>query len=297
LFLISHVFIFLRLVKKIATNYEPILAFPFAQSPLATACWECHSAGIYPPATLAGNPIFVTDFIAEEPPAARTTTFGLLEILSRSRYRKLNVEKCSNQKSDVYRAQKQHRHVIMPAPSEAKLLESYGSGKNSKAKIGRYLSLGQCRRRTHFSIYGRKYLMNHWWSKRIAVIAAAAILISPMSLLAQGEEAPNAGTSALTEQQQSAANSALCSALSTVTPSPSTATAATLLTPAVLSTASSTFASSTHIAIGPATSLLRGYESQHATEILASCGINNATKGLGSEIPSGGSVPSMPKMP
>jgi hypothetical protein len=148
-----------------------------------------------------------------------------------------------------------------------------------------------------FYISGRKQQMNYWWSRRIVVIAVTAILLSPISLFAQGEEGSNTGTTALTDQQQTAANSAFCSALSSVTPSPSTAGAATLLTPAVMSVASSAFSSSTHIPLGPATSLLKGYVSQHAAQILASCGINSATQGLGSEIPSGGSLPSVPKMP
>jgi hypothetical protein len=138
--------------------------------------------------------------------------------------------------------------------------------------------------------------MNHRLSRRIVVIAVTAILLSPISLFAQGQEGSNSGTT-LTDQQQTAANSAFCSALSSVTPSPSTAGAATLLTPAVMSVASSAFSSSTHIPLGPATSLLKGYVSQHAAQIIASCGINSATQGLGSEIPSGGNLPSVPKMP
>src|SRR5262249_23677539 len=122
------------------------------------------------------------------------------------------------------------------------------------------------------------------------------ILLFSISLYAQGTNDSNSEVAALTPDQQPAANSALCSALSKVVWSPSSATAATLVEPAVLSVASSAFANSTHLPLGAATGMLKGYASQHAKDILASCAVSNATKGLSSELPTS-NVPSMPKMP
>jgi hypothetical protein len=44
-------FILLQLVKNPEANYEPILAFPFAQSPPAALADARHSSGVHPPTT------------------------------------------------------------------------------------------------------------------------------------------------------------------------------------------------------------------------------------------------------
>jgi hypothetical protein len=100
---------------------------------------------------------------------------------------------------------------------------------------------------------------------------------------------------ALTGDQQSLANKALCSALSSQTSNPASASPSLLSSPTVMTAAASSFAGSTKLPLPSATSLLQGYVAQHATGILASCAVSNATGGLTNQIPGGGSMPSMPK--
>ena len=104
--------------------------------------------------------------------------------------------------------------------------------------------------------------------------------------------APSAAQ-ALTGGQQSAANSALCSAIGSHFPNPAAAGPSALSDPAVMSTAASSFAGSTSLPLSSATDMLKGYVAQHATDILASC----ATSGVTSKIPGAGSLPSVPNMP
>ena len=143
--------------------------------------------------------------------------------------------------------------------------------------------------------------MNSHRSKQSAIIAMLALLVAcPAGLRAQdiGSSMPE-GTqqvaTALTGDQQSAANSALCSAVGSHFPNPASAGPSALSDPAVLSTAASSFAGSTHLPLPNATDMLKGYVAQHATDILASCAVSNATGGM--KVPGGGSLPSMPKMP
>jgi hypothetical protein len=64
-----------------------------------------------------------------------------------------------------------------------------------------------------------------------------------------------------------------------------------------MSTAASSFTGSTHLPLPSATELLKGYVTQHATDILASCATSDATGSLTSSLPGAGSLPSIPKMP
>jgi hypothetical protein len=105
--------------------------------------------------------------------------------------------------------------------------------------------------------------------------------------------APSQAAQALTGSQQSAANSALCSAIGSHFPNPAAAGPSALSDPAVMTTAASSFAGSTSLPLSSATEMLKGYVAQHATDILASC----ATSGLTSKIPGAGSLPSVPSMP
>lgn len=97
--------------------------------------------------------------------------------------------------------------------------------------------------------------------------------------------------------QQSAANSALCSALASHVPNPASASPSSLSDPAVLSPAASMFAGSSHLPLPGATDMLKGYVAQHATDILASCAVSNATGGMSSKLPDTGNLPAIPKMP
>ena len=133
-----------------------------------------------------------------------------------------------------------------------------------------------------------------------AVVAAAvAVIVAyPAGLRAQGlgGAIPQAA-SALTGDQESAAKSALCAALASHMPSSGAATPSLLSSPDVISAAATTFAGSTNLPLPSATSMLQGYVEQHASDILASCAVSNATGGLPSKIPGANSLPSMPNMP
>ncbi len=116
--------------------------------------------------------------------------------------------------------------------------------------------------------------------------------------------APQPATAALTGDQQTAANSALCSAIGSHVPNPASAGPSALSDPSVMSAAASTFAGSTNLPLAGATDMLKGYVAQHATDILASCATANASSAAGSaassvtsKIPGAGSLPSVPSMP
>ena len=101
----------------------------------------------------------------------------------------------------------------------------------------------------------------------------------------------------LTGDQQSAAKSALCSAIASKFPNPATAGPSALSDPSVLATAASSFAGSTKIPLPSATDMIKTYAMQHATDILGSCAAGSATSGLTSQIPGGSGLPSMPSVP
>jgi hypothetical protein len=143
--------------------------------------------------------------------------------------------------------------------------------------------------------------MNTHLSKRSVILATLALLVAcATELRAQISNympaAPSAAQ-ALTGDQQTAANSALCSAISSHFPNPASAGPSALSDPAVMSTAASSFAGSTSLPLSSATDMLKGYVAQHATDILASCATSNATSGITSKIPGAGSLPSVPNMP
>ena len=140
------------------------------------------------------------------------------------------------------------------------------------------------------------------WSKRSAILAMLAFFVAcATELRAQDTNSmpavPQQAAQALTGDQQAAANSALCSAIGSHFPNPTSAGPSALSDPAVMSAAASSFAGSTKLPLPGATDLLKGYVSQHATDILASCATSNATSGLTSKLPGAGSLPSIPKMP
>jgi len=143
--------------------------------------------------------------------------------------------------------------------------------------------------------------MSTHWTKRSVIIAALALLAAcATELRAQISSympAVPSAAQALTGGQQSAANSALCSAIGSHFPNPAAAGPSALSDPAVMSTAASSFAGSSNLPLSSATDMLKGYVAQHATDILASCATSNATSGLTSKIPGAGSLPSVPNMP
>ncbi len=137
---------------------------------------------------------------------------------------------------------------------------------------------------------------------RSIIIAALALLFTGATeLRAQISSyipaAPSQAAQALTGGQQSAANSALCSALASHFPNPAAAGPSALSDPSVMSTAAASFAGTSSLSLSSATALLKGYVAQHATDILASCATSSATSGLTSKIPGAGSLPKVPSMP
>jgi hypothetical protein len=154
--------------------------------------------------------------------------------------------------------------------------------------------------------------MNISWLKRSATFAALALpLAFAMEARAQMPSMPSvpsvpsvpgvpsaaSAASALTGSQQTAANSALCSALASHVPNPASASPSALSDPSVMSTAAASFAGSSSLPLPSATSMLQGYVAQHATDILASCAVSNATSGMTSKIPGASNLPSVPSMP
>jgi hypothetical protein len=141
--------------------------------------------------------------------------------------------------------------------------------------------------------------MKSYRSNLLAIAAVTALLaLCPGALRAQDMGSmpgmqQAAGT--LTGGQQSAANSALCSAVASHFPNPSAAGPSALSDPGVMSTAASSFAGSTKIPLPNATDMLKAYVAQHASGILASCATSNTTGGM--NLPGGGGMPSLPKMP
>ena len=77
-------------------------------------------------------------------------------------------------------------------------------------------------------------------------------------------------TTTLSGAQQSAAKTALCSAIASKFPNPSAAGPSALSNPDVLSTAASLFAGSTHVPLPSATEMIKAYALQHASDILGS---------------------------
>jgi hypothetical protein len=157
--------------------------------------------------------------------------------------------------------------------------------------------------RIRFRIQERGTTMGTHWSARSAIILAfAALAACPTELRAQDAsgstpEVPQQAAAVLTGDQQSAANSALCLALGSHFPNIASVSPSALSDPAVMSTAASSFAGSTSLPLPGATDLLKGYVTQHASDILASCAANNATGGLNSKLPGASSLPSIPQMP
>lgn len=141
------------------------------------------------------------------------------------------------------------------------------------------------------------------WSRQSAlttIVAAVALLAPRPALLraqvGEGSMAQSA-VGALTGEQQTAANSALCSAIGNQVPNPAAASPSLLSSPSIISAAATMFASSVHLPLPSATSLLQGYVSQHGSDILASCATSNVTSGLTSKVPGASSLPSIPKLP
>lgn len=141
------------------------------------------------------------------------------------------------------------------------------------------------------------------WSRRSALttLAATVALLAARPALLRGQvggsSMAQSAVGALTGEQQTAANSALCSAVGNQVPNPAAASPSLLSSPSIISAAAAMFASSVHLPLPSATSLLQGYVSQHGSDILASCATSSVTNGLTSKVPGASSLPSIPKLP
>lgn len=125
------------------------------------------------------------------------------------------------------------------------------------------------------------------------ILAAAVVflVVGPCDLSAQE------AATALSSSQQSAAKSALCSAIASKFPNPAAAGPSALSDPGVLSTAASSFAGSTHLPLHSATDMIKAYAMQHATDILGSCATGAGTSGVIPQVPGASGLPSIPKLP
>ena len=139
------------------------------------------------------------------------------------------------------------------------------------------------------------------WRAALTTIAAGVALLaaSTAQLHAQvsGSSMAQSAVGSLTGEQQTAANNALCSAIGNQVPNPAAASPSLLSSQSIISAAAAMFASSVHLPLPSATSLLQGYVSQHSSDILASCATSNAASGLTSKVPGAGSLPAIPKLP
>jgi hypothetical protein len=132
----------------------------------------------------------------------------------------------------------------------------------------------------------------------LLIAVFTTLLLLPLLSLAQNmSSTAEQASAALTGDQRASANSALCSAIGGQVANPSTASPSLLSSPKVISAAAPLFASRVHLPLPGATSLLEKYVAQHATDILASCAMSNATGGLTSKIPGGSNMPSVPNVP
>lgn len=100
------------------------------------------------------------------------------------------------------------------------------------------------------------------------------------------EQAP----ASLTSEQQSAASKALCSALAGHYKNAASAGVSALTDPKVLLSAATNYSSIMHVSVSSATTLLKGYALEHAHDILTSCAVGNATRGVTSTLPNAGGV-------
>jgi hypothetical protein len=115
-------------------------------------------------------------------------------------------------------------------------------------------------------------------------------------------EGAQQAASSMTEEQQSAAKTAFCSALAGQYKKAASAGVSALTDPQVLLTAATNYSSVMHVSVSSATSLLKGFATQHTSEILTSCAVNNATQGVSSVLPGGvssgvpgvGGIPQIP---
>jgi hypothetical protein len=127
---------------------------------------------------------------------------------------------------------------------------------------------------------------------------------NPAEVPSAPAEGAEQAASSMTGEQRSVATKALCSAIAGNYKDAATAGASALTDPKVLLTAATNYSSVMHVSVSSATSLLKGFAIQHASDILTSCAASNVTNGVTSALPGVGGITSgtpgtggMPEMP
>jgi hypothetical protein len=98
-------------------------------------------------------------------------------------------------------------------------------------------------------------------------------------------EGAQQAASSMTEEQQSAAKKAFCGARAGQYKNAASAGVSALTDPKVLLTAATNYSSAMHVPVSSATSLLKEFAKEHASDILSSCAADNATRGVSSALP------------
>jgi hypothetical protein len=127
----------------------------------------------------------------------------------------------------------------------------------------------------------------------LRILLMLALLLVTGELNAQEQSAPSPeepegaqqAASSMTGEQQSAAKTAFCSARAGQYKSAATNGASALTDPKVLLSAATNYSSAMHVPVSSATSLLKEFAQQHASDILSSCAVSNATGAASSALP------------
>jgi hypothetical protein len=165
---------------------------------------------------------------------------------------------------------------------------------------------------------GKAFMANKNSSMRLVVnhalhvLLTLAVLLASVQVNAQDQSAPSAeepegaqqAASSMTGEQQSAAKKAFCSALAGQYKNAATTGASALADPKVLLTAATDYSSAMHVPVSGATSPLKEFAQQHASDILSSCAVSNATGAassalpgaVSSKVPGVGGIPQIPSM-
>lgn len=151
-----------------------------------------------------------------------------------------------------------------------------------------------------------RLMINH----ALRVLLILVLLLAATQVNAQAQSAPSPeepegaqqAASSMNGEQQSAAKRAFCGALAGQYKSAATNGISALIDPKVLLTAATNYSSAMHVPVSGATSLLKEFAQQHASDILSSCAVSNGTGAASSVLPGAvssgvpgvGSIPQMP---
>ena len=134
-----------------------------------------------------------------------------------------------------------------------------------------------------------RLMINH----ALRVLLVLALFLVTTQVNAQDQSAPSPeepegaqqAASSMTGEQQSAAKKAFCGALAGQYKSAANTGVSALMDPKVLLTAATNYSSAMHVPVSSATSLLKEFAQQHASDILSSCAVSNTTGAASSALP------------